>query len=417
MRHIYSILFALLFFATTASAQWYFETSINDSKFTEYTSNRLNPSSTDLELDSYSGFRDFSHSLGYLFSFNDLEERLADDYRTPFFRLGTGLVFDQMSIKTNANINELKYPVNYNLSHVQGRLGVYLTPVIFKRSVADYNGIRQPSMELSINGGIGYNFYNYGTQHFDDNLFDLIKTEEFDKSYLAYFFGAGLHFPLSKSTRLYGQYSVENAFALKEATEVNETYSVLKRKISLGLIVDFGLASALRSKRDARIRDLENKPAPEAYDDTELVERISEVERALKEHNHPTSKIDESVYTVETHNKGFMYFPDFKHVLFPLSSSYFNKNKYEERLKDLARFLNQNPQLSVKLVGYADSRTGGRAHNLKLSEKRAKRVRDYLVSKCGVSPYRLETLGAGETLHFSTNDLEKNRRTEIIIIE
>ena len=52
------------------------------------------------------------------------------------------------------------------------------------------------------------------------------------------------------------------------------------------------------------------------------------------------------------------------------------------------------------ITGYADSKTGSANTNQKLSEARAKAVKDYLVKK-GVDASRLNTVGAGGTLEFS----------------
>lgn len=71
----------------------------------------------------------------------------------------------------------------------------------------------------------------------------------------------------------------------------------------------------------------------------------------------------------------------------------------------------------VTLVGHADSR-GNDAFNQRLSEKRAKAVKDYLVSK-GYSANKLKTKGMGETKPIATNKTAAgraaNRRVEFIV--
>lgn len=66
------------------------------------------------------------------------------------------------------------------------------------------------------------------------------------------------------------------------------------------------------------------------------------------------------------------------------------------------------------LVGHTDS-VGGRAYNQRLSERRAARVRNYLVDKFGVGAGRLVSLGMGEDSLLMEDDPEngENRRVEL----
>lgn len=87
-----------------------------------------------------------------------------------------------------------------------------------------------------------------------------------------------------------------------------------------------------------------------------------------------------------------------------------------ERLKNLARVLAFVPEIKMDISGYTDN-IGTTAANQKLSEKRANRVRDYLVSQ-GVDTSRMKVYGRGETNFVASNDTAegraKNRRIEII---
>lgn len=72
---------------------------------------------------------------------------------------------------------------------------------------------------------------------------------------------------------------------------------------------------------------------------------------------------------------------------------------------------------SISITGHTDS-TGSEAYNQKLSEKRAKSVLDYLVSK-GVNPALLNSAGAGESNPMASNKTREgraqNRRVSIDI--
>jgi outer membrane protein OmpA-like peptidoglycan-associated protein len=77
--------------------------------------------------------------------------------------------------------------------------------------------------------------------------------------------------------------------------------------------------------------------------------------------------------------------------------------------------MNEFPKATFIVEGHTDS-TGSSSLNLKLSEKRAIAVRDYLV-KNGIDTTRLEAKGFGEGNPIDTNDTRagraNNRRVEI----
>lgn len=90
-----------------------------------------------------------------------------------------------------------------------------------------------------------------------------------------------------------------------------------------------------------------------------------------------------------------------------------------ERLKDLARVLNFIPGIMLEISGYTDN-IGQAQANMALSEKRANRVRDYLVTM-GVDKARIKTFGRGEINFIDSNDTAlgraNNRRIEIIFFK
>ncbi len=86
-------------------------------------------------------------------------------------------------------------------------------------------------------------------------------------------------------------------------------------------------------------------------------------------------------------------------------------------LKGFARYLDQNPALTVMIQGHTDDE-GDADRNLKLSDDRAKRVMNYLIS-IGVDESRLKAKGYGETLfkvpNTSAVNRAINRRTDFVI--
>jgi OmpA-OmpF porin, OOP family len=89
----------------------------------------------------------------------------------------------------------------------------------------------------------------------------------------------------------------------------------------------------------------------------------------------------------------------------------------ESALKEIAALLKANPSLNIRLVGHTDS-TGDFAHNMTLSDARAKAVMVALTSQYGVAAARLSGHGVGPLAPVVSNDTEegraKNRRVELV---
>lgn len=92
---------------------------------------------------------------------------------------------------------------------------------------------------------------------------------------------------------------------------------------------------------------------------------------------------------------------------------------FRNYLLDLVAVLNHYPGKKIHLAGHTDN-TGNKAHNLELSEKRAKAIASFLVAK-NISKLRLKTTGYGETkpLLPNTSDVNKmrNRRVEFEFVD
>lgn len=86
----------------------------------------------------------------------------------------------------------------------------------------------------------------------------------------------------------------------------------------------------------------------------------------------------------------------------------------EDKLERALNALKEYPDLEVEISGHTDN-TGGRAHNMRLSERRAESVKDWFVSK-GIDASRITTTGYGPDQPIDTNDTEegrfKNRRID-----
>lgn len=93
------------------------------------------------------------------------------------------------------------------------------------------------------------------------------------------------------------------------------------------------------------------------------------------------------------------------------------KEKSESTLVEIAKLLNEKPDLNVGVVGHT-STTGTIEHNMTLSEQRAGAVVDFLTSEYGISKDRLTSEGVGPFAPVASNKDEdgraRNRRVELI---
>jgi len=90
-------------------------------------------------------------------------------------------------------------------------------------------------------------------------------------------------------------------------------------------------------------------------------------------------------------------------------------------LQEVAKVIKDHPSLKkIRVEGHASSE-GNDDYNMRLSDARAKAVRDYLIKEGGVAADRLEAKGFGETKPIASNDTEEgkeqNRRVEFNIVQ
>ena len=90
-----------------------------------------------------------------------------------------------------------------------------------------------------------------------------------------------------------------------------------------------------------------------------------------------------------------------------------------ELLHQVAQVMKDNPQFKVEVQGHTDN-VGGKAYNKKLSDNRAKSVRDHLIKKEGIEADRLTAKGFGMEKPIASNATAKgkaaNRRSEFHIV-
>ena len=105
-------------------------------------------------------------------------------------------------------------------------------------------------------------------------------------------------------------------------------------------------------------------------------------------------------------------------VLFEQGKTVLLSQSYPE-LDLVVAFLKANPKVRIELSGHTDNR-GIPGQNLKLSQMRVEKVKDYLVSK-GVEKRRITGKGYGGSRPIASNDTEEtrllNRRVEFTILK
>jgi OmpA-OmpF porin, OOP family len=94
------------------------------------------------------------------------------------------------------------------------------------------------------------------------------------------------------------------------------------------------------------------------------------------------------------------------------------KPESEAALKEIAKMLQDSPDIKVWVVGHTDY-VGTAESNLSLSSARAASVVKYLTSNLGIDPKRLGSFGAGSYAPVAPNSTDegraKNRRVELVV--
>jgi OOP family OmpA-OmpF porin len=96
------------------------------------------------------------------------------------------------------------------------------------------------------------------------------------------------------------------------------------------------------------------------------------------------------------------------------------RSKYHHELNEVARAIAAHPEVRVEVQGHTCT-IGSDAHNMRLSERRAQAVKDYLVRQVPDGAGRLSAHGYGFHQPIDTNDTnegrENNRRVQLNIIK
>lgn len=93
--------------------------------------------------------------------------------------------------------------------------------------------------------------------------------------------------------------------------------------------------------------------------------------------------------------------------------------QFNSNLDNVVKILEKYPELKIRIEGHTDD-IGPMEYNLRLSERRAQSIKDYLI-EMGINQSRITTDGLGYTQPIAGNDTEEgralNRRAEIIPVK
>lgn len=87
-------------------------------------------------------------------------------------------------------------------------------------------------------------------------------------------------------------------------------------------------------------------------------------------------------------------------------------NIAKAKLDEVALRMKQAPDASAEVIGYTDA-SGSAEGNQRMSEQRAEAVKNYLVTRHGIDPSRITTLGRGSAE--ATGNAESDRKAVVII--
>ena len=106
------------------------------------------------------------------------------------------------------------------------------------------------------------------------------------------------------------------------------------------------------------------------------------------------------------------------HVVFAFDKSILTEADVKELQKAIT-FVRKYPGAKIRLDGYTDS-IGTEAYNMKLSERRAAAVKDYLIKEAGVDSSKITAVGHGKADPVANNKTAEgraeNRRVEVSIL-
>ena len=183
-------------------------------------------------------------------------------------------------------------------------------------------------------------------------------------------------------------------------------------------------ARAMASRSDQQ-RDAATQEALEAREEAEQARRLAEAQSAEMELARREAELaSQQAQSLQRRLEYMEYRQTDRGVVVTLGDVLFAVGETEllpsaeQNLDDVIELLESEPDKAIRIEGHTDS-TGPAALNLRLSEERARAVRDALV-ELGIDASRLNAVGMGEDFPIATNTTEegraRNRRVDVIVL-
>ena len=174
------------------------------------------------------------------------------------------------------------------------------------------------------------------------------------------------------------------------------------------IVVSFMLVAGCQQKAATRPEQTSQPPAKEQPE-------------AAKEQKGPEKITEEKAGTVTSEDMPPGYAEGkegmFEDVLFDYDK-YDVKDSYKAEMQAISAWMSKNTSATLSVEGHCDDR-GTNEYNLALGDRRAKSVKDLLIS-LGVRSSRIETISYGEEKPACTEQSEecwaKNRRAHFVIL-
>ena len=195
----------------------------------------------------------------------------------------------------------------------------------------------------------------------------------------------------------------------KEVKELKHDDTVLTKRVD-----------SLQEKTKQIATDADdNKQYQKVQDDKiqELTNRVDTLEKQVKDYKDLIKKKAASPFPdgLNDINQDDIYKMD--KIYFETNSSYLKSESFNQ-LNKLLDLLRANPSMKIKILGHTDN-VASDTYNMWLSERRAKRVADYLTGN-GIQRSRVTSVGFGKRAPIADNATEdgraQNRRVEVQII-
>jgi len=213
---------------------------------------------------------------------------------------------------------------------------------------------------------------------------------------------------------------------IKNADKLKRRVDTLDQRVTKVEKVDTVLAQkmdSLEAANKALAKDAEDaKQAQKAQGDkiNDLQTRVDSLESQIKDYNKriASGKTPGNFSSVDKNNIKEGDLIKLDQVYFETNSSYLKQESFPQ-LDKLVDVLKASPDMKIRVLGHTDY-TASDLYNMWLSERRAKRVVDYLTSK-GVPAANISSAGFGKRSPIADNNTEEgralNRRVEIDVIK